>query len=92
MARRRQQDGQLREAALMVVQTAFATLVFAIFVLAFLAQGAITLPTWAHTFQGMDATKRDTSAAALLTMTCFIFFLFFGVGLYQMVRQARSGG
>lgn len=76
----------------MVLQTVFATFVFGIFILTFLAQGALTLPTWAHTFQGMQKAERDRSAAALLTMTCFLFFLFFGVGAYQMVRQARTGG
>lgn len=75
----------------MVVQTLVATLVFGIFILTFLAQGAITLPTWAHTFQGMDKATRDASAAALLTMTCFVFFLFFGLATWQMVRQNRAG-
>ncbi|KAK7935949.1 hypothetical protein PG985_001444 [Apiospora marii] len=83
---------RFRAAALMVAQVTVTLVVVLVFAMAFAAQtGTITMPTWADTWQGVPAHTRTTYAASLLGTVCFIFVLFFGAGLLQMMREARSG-
>lgn len=79
-----------RAALLMVAQITVTLVVILVFAMAFAAQtGTITMPVWADTWQGVAPGPRSAYAASLLGTVSFIFVLFFGAGLLQLMRESR---
>ncbi|KAK8058064.1 hypothetical protein PG994_008512 [Apiospora phragmitis] len=76
---------------MMIAQIMVTLVVILVFAMAFAAQtGTIKMPVWADTWQGVPADIRSTYAASLLGTVSFIFVLFFGAGILQMMREARN--
>ncbi|KAK8113476.1 hypothetical protein PG984_014002 [Apiospora sp. TS-2023a] len=94
MANSKQTKGnrRFRAALLMVAQVTVTLVVILVFAMAFAAQtDTITMPQWADTWQGVPAGTRSEYAAALLGTVSFIFVLFFGAGVLQLMRESRTG-
>ncbi|KAI2631767.1 hypothetical protein GGS21DRAFT_522999 [Xylaria nigripes] len=80
---KRSQRAEFRKTLAGIVQVIFAILIFIIFILAFVIQsGAIVLPQWTRTFQGVSPEQQSEFTAALLSVIIVISVFILGAGIY----------
>jgi cytochrome b subunit of formate dehydrogenase len=83
MNERRRARAEFRRNLIGIAQVLFAALIFIIFFLAFIIQsGAIVLPQWTKTFQGVSPAQQAEFAAALLSVILVVTAIIVVAGIY----------
>ncbi|KAI1759296.1 hypothetical protein GGR53DRAFT_152200 [Hypoxylon sp. FL1150] len=73
------------------LQTVFALLVFAIFVIAWAVEtGTISLPQWAKAWNNATPEEVTTYTAVLVPSVSVLFLLFFFAGFLMMRKERRQ--
>ncbi|KAI0484123.1 hypothetical protein GGR56DRAFT_668713 [Xylariaceae sp. FL0804] len=88
----RGRDSQLRTAAVATLQLVFAIFVLTCFVLGWAIQlGAIAMPEWTQTFQGVPPEVQSRYAARLMSVVTVLLVLCLVVGTV-LVRSDNASG
>ncbi|KAI1384837.1 uncharacterized protein F4822DRAFT_374605 [Hypoxylon trugodes] len=88
MARSESRRSYFRRSFTGILQTIFALVLFAIFVIAWLVQaGSIKLPQWAKALDGVTPEVQATYTAALIPAVLIVALLFFSAGLFMMMKE-----